>query len=128
MSKLRDPKSKIRDFKPRDPKGRFIKSIRKIPYDFFGDRKTPPTNLTQRYVRSESQRGHISTPKTTESQSATHVDETQFETVSEQEEDTQQSRPTVEQPIEYIPESDTVIEQIDIHNILQLFLKLHLKK
>ena len=50
MSKPRDPKSKIRDFKPRDPKGRFIRSTSKIPSDLFGNRKTPPTNPTQRYM------------------------------------------------------------------------------
>ena len=69
MSKPRDLKSKIRDFKPRDPKCRFIKSTSKIPSDLYGNKNKPPTNPAQRYVCSESQRGKSSTSKIIESQS-----------------------------------------------------------
>lgn len=66
MSKPRESKPKVN--KPRYPNGRFIKSTSKIPFDLFGDKKTPPTNPTLRYARSETQRGQSPTAKITESQ------------------------------------------------------------
>ena len=51
MPKPREHKEK--ETKPRDSKGRFIKSTSQIPSDLFGSRKTPPTNPAQRYIRKE---------------------------------------------------------------------------
>ena len=61
---------------------------------------------------SESQREQSYTSKTTESQSTTQVAKTQFETISEKKEDTQQFEPTIEQIIENLQESDKVIGYI----------------
>ena len=64
MSKPRENKQK--ESKPRDPKGRFVKSTNQIPSDLLGSRKTPPTNPTQRYIRKESDKEQGTTSRLTE--------------------------------------------------------------
>ena len=66
MSKPREHKQK--ESKPRDPKGRFVKSTRQIPSDLFGSRETPATNPAQRYIRKESDKQKGTTSRLTELQ------------------------------------------------------------
>ena len=65
MSKPRESTSK--ETKPRDLKGRFVKTIEKIPPDLFGGKNTPPTHPTKRYTSSKSREGQISTAERTQS-------------------------------------------------------------
>ena len=46
-------KSKSIEFRPRDPKGRFVKTT-KTPLDLFGGRNTPPIDPSRRYLGSQS--------------------------------------------------------------------------
>ena len=48
MSKPRE--STTKEPKPRDSKGRFTKTIEKIPSDLFGGKNTSPTKATKRYI------------------------------------------------------------------------------
>ena len=52
-------KSKSIEFRPRDPKGRFVKTT-KIPLDLFGGKNTPPIYPSQRYLGSTSRKGQSS--------------------------------------------------------------------
>ena len=52
-------KSKSIEFRPRDPKGRFVKTT-KIPLDLFGGMNTPPIDPSQRYLSSTSREGQSS--------------------------------------------------------------------
>ena len=65
-------KSKSKEFKPRDPKGRFTKTTDKIPLDLFGGKNTPPTNPFERYTSSKPKEGQSfvidRTQSTTEAQ------------------------------------------------------------
>ena len=88
-------KSKTKEDKPRDSKGRFIKSTSRIPLDLFGGNNTPPTNPTQRYICSGALKGQSSFTYITESQSEVEV----------------QSESTVEQILGSPQESELVIEQ-----------------
>ena len=81
MSKPREQKQK--ETKPRDPKGRFIKSISKIPSDLFGSRKKPPTNLTQGYIRKELDKEKGITSSLSKLQTVVQLDNPSFETLSE---------------------------------------------
>ena len=74
-------KSKSKEDNPRDSKGRFIKSISRIPPDLFGGNNTPSTNQDQRYIRREVSEGQRFVIDITESQLAAKI---QFETTKEQ--------------------------------------------
>ena len=50
-------KSKSKEFKPKDPKGRFIKTTDKIPLDLFGGKTTPPINPSEIYTNSKPKEG-----------------------------------------------------------------------
>ena len=63
MSKPRESTSK--EPKPRDSKGRFTKTIEKIPPDLFGGKNTSPTNPTKRYISNKFREGQSSTAKRT---------------------------------------------------------------
>ena len=65
MSKPRESTSK--ETKPRDLKGRFVKTVEKIPPDLFGGKNTPPTHLAKRYTSSKSREGQSSTAERTQS-------------------------------------------------------------
>ena len=78
---IKPKKFKSKEDKPRDSKGRFIKSTSKIPPDFFGGKNTPQTNPTQRYICREAQEGQSPIIDITESQSEGKI---QFETTVEQ--------------------------------------------
>ena len=52
-------KSKSIEFRPRAPKGGFVKTT-KIPLDLFGGRNTPPIDPSQRYLSSTSREGQSS--------------------------------------------------------------------
>ena len=60
-------KSKSKEFKPRDPKGRFTKTTDKIPLDLFGGKNTPPTNPSKRYTSSKPKEGQSSVINRTQS-------------------------------------------------------------
>lgn len=64
MSKLRE--STAKEPKPRDSKGRFIKTIEKIPSDLFGGKNTSPTNPAKRYINNTSREGQSSTAERTQ--------------------------------------------------------------
>ena len=51
MSKPRESTSK--ETKPRDPKGRFVKPVEKIPPNLLGGKNTPPINPSKRYTSSK---------------------------------------------------------------------------
>ena len=51
--------SKSIEFRPTDPKGRFVKTT-KIPLDLFGGKNTPPTDPSKRYLGSTSREGQSS--------------------------------------------------------------------
>ena len=106
MSKPRESKSK--EDKPRDSKGRFIKSTSKILFDLFGGKNTPPTNPTQRYICSEAQKGQSSITDITKSQPEAEL----------------QSESTMEQTHGSPQESKLVIEQLipteNITNFLEI--------
>ena len=109
MSKSREHKQK--ETKPRDPKGRFIKSTSQIPSDLFGSRKTPPTNTAQRYIRKEMDKEKGITSSISKLQTAVQLANPSSETLSEGNEAVQQSKTTVEQPA-HTPTSEIEIEQI----------------
>ena len=52
-------KSKSIEFRPRDSKGRIVKTT-KIPLDLFGGRNTPPIDPSQRYLGSTPREGQSS--------------------------------------------------------------------
>ena len=56
MSKPRESTSK--EPKLRDSKGRFIKTIEKIPLDLFGGKNTSPTDPTKIYISNKSREEH----------------------------------------------------------------------
>ena len=95
MSKPREYKQK--ETKPRDLKGRFIKSTIQIPFELFGSRKTPPTNLAQRYMRKELDKEKGITSSIFELQTAVQLANPSSETLSEGNEAAQQSKTTIEQ-------------------------------
>ena len=95
MSKRREYKHK--DTKPRDKKGIFIKYTSQIPSNFFGSIKTPPTNPAQRYIRKETDKEKGITSSVSELQTALQLSNLSFETLSEGNEEAQQSKTTVEQ-------------------------------
>ena len=64
MSKPRESTSK--EPKPRDSKGRFTKTIEKIPPDLFEGKNTSPSNPTKRYINSKSREGRSSTAERTQ--------------------------------------------------------------
>ena len=64
MSKLRECTSK--EPKPRDSKGRFTKTIEKIPPDLFGGKNTSTNNLAKRYINSKSRERQSSTTERTQ--------------------------------------------------------------
>ena len=65
MSKSRE--STWKEPKLRDSKGRFIKTIEKIPSDLFGGKNTSPTNPAKRYINNKSREGQSSTAKRNQS-------------------------------------------------------------
>lgn len=81
MSKPREHKQK--EAKPRDPKGRFVKSTSQIPFDLFGSRKTHPTNPSQIYICKESDKEHRTTYRLTKLQSIVQLPDPFSETTSE---------------------------------------------
>ena len=89
MSKPREHKQK--ETKPRNPKGRFIKSTSQIPSNLFGSRKTPPTNPAQRYICKESDKEIGTTSRLTELQTTVQLSDPSSETTSEGKETMQQS-------------------------------------
>lgn len=120
MSKLREHKQN--ESKPKDPKGRFVKSTSQIPSDLFGSRKTPPTNPTQRYIRKESDKEQGSTSRLTELQTTIQLPNPSSETTTEGKETMQQYETTVEQPA-YTPTSGIEIEQIVHPKLISNFLE-----
>lgn len=88
MSKPREYKQ--RESKPRDPKGKFVKSTSQIPFDLFGSRMTPPTNHAQRYICKELDKEQGSTSRLTELQSAVQLPDPSFEITREGKEVVQQ--------------------------------------
>ena len=65
MSKPRESTSK--ETNPRDLKGRFVKTVEKIPPDLFGGKNTPSINPSKRYTSSKSREGQSSTTEKTQS-------------------------------------------------------------
>ena len=96
MSKPRESTSKVP--KPRDSKGRFTKTIEKIPPDLFGGKNTSPTNLAKRYINNKSKEGQSSI-----------VERTQFTADI-------QSEIITEQLINSPQHSGPVIEQFNFYN------------
>ena len=114
--------SKPREYKPRDSKGRFIKSTNQIPSDLFGSRKTTPTNPTQRYIRKELDKEEGSTSRLTELQSTVQLPDPSSETTSEGKEIVQHYETMIEQ-FEPIPTSEPKIEQVFHPKLITCFLE-----
>ena len=93
MSKPREHKQK--ETKPRDPKGRFVKSTSQIHSDWFGSRKTPPTNPAQRYICKESDKEKGTTSRLTKLQTKVQLSNPSSETTSEGKTIVQQLETTV---------------------------------
>ena len=120
MSKPREQKQK--ESKPRDPKGIFVKSTSQIPSDLFGSRKTPPTNLAQRYIHKELDREKGTTSTLIKLQIVVQLSNPSSETTSEGKEIVQQLETTVEQPA-HTPISEIEIELIVHPELISNFLE-----
>ena len=83
-------KSKSIEFRPRDPKGRFVKTP-KIPLDLFGGTNTPPIDPSQRYLSSTSREGQSFVINKTQIQ-----DQEQSEVIEEQGEESAQDSEVIE--------------------------------
>ena len=89
-------KSKSIEFRPRDPKGRFVKTT-KIPLDLFGGKNTPPIDPSQRYLSSTSREGQSSVINETQV-----LAKEQVEFVEEQVEESAQDSEVIESQIEIL--------------------------
>ena len=99
-------KSKSKEFKPRDPKGRFTKTTDKIPSDLFGGKNTPPTNPSKRYTSSKPKEGQNYV--TDRTQSLVEA----------------QSKSTVDQIVGSPQEGGTIVEQTNITENTTSFLEI----
>ena len=120
MSKPREHKQK--KSKPRDPKGRFVKSTSQIPSDLFGSRNTPPTNPSQRYICKESDKEKGTTSRLTELQTTIQLPDPSSETTSKGKETVQQFETTIEQ-LAHTLTSEIEIKQIVHPELISNFLE-----